>query len=95
MIHRFAQHTRFVHTLFVPRKPRHPLVRFGLGLAGLGLLALLVFLGLFVGIAMLIGGALYRLWRLRGRPVAQPPAGRVLDGRYRLVRHPALKQHAS
>ena len=94
MIHRFAQHTRFVHLLFAPRKPRHPLARFGLGLAGLGLLMLLVFVGLFAGAAMLVGGALYRLWRWRGRPVVAP-SGRVLDGRCRLVRHPALKHHAS
>ncbi len=94
MIHRFAQHTRFVHVLFAPRKPRHPLVRFGLGLAGLALLVLLVFVGVFVGAAMLVAGAVYRLWRWRGRPVAAPQ-GRVLDGRYRLVRHAALKHHAS
>jgi len=71
------------------RKPRHPLVRLALGLLGLGVLALLVFFSVFVGVAMLGVGLMYRLWKQRNRPVlgtraARAPA-RVIDASYRVV----------
>lgn len=73
---------------FAPRKPRHPLLRLALGLLGLGVLLVLVFFSVFVGIAMLAAGLLYRLWKQRGQPVARP--ARVVDGDYRVLAKPAL-----
>lgn len=86
---------RFDHdalrTLFVPRKPRHPLLRFAFGVLGLGLLLVLVVVGVFVGTAMLAGGLLLRLWRTRNTHVARrPQARRVVDGEYRVVGKSAL-----
>ena len=75
------------------RKPRHPLARLALGLLGLGLLALLVFFSVFVGMAMLSAGLLYRLWKQRNEPIhgtrARPVPARVIEGRYRVVGKPA------
>lgn len=75
---------------FTPRKPRNPLVRAVLGLIGLGLLAVLVFFSVFVGVAMLAVGLLYRLWTRRGRPVAHDADANVVDGEFRIVDKPAL-----
>lgn len=75
-------------TAFAPRKPRHPLVRLAIGLLGLGLLLVLVFFSVFVGIAMLTVGVLYRLLRSRGKP--QVRDRRVVDGEYRVVAKSAL-----
>ncbi|MFT3761163.1 MAG: hypothetical protein QM761_00840 [Pseudoxanthomonas sp.] len=77
-----------VRALFAPRKPRHPLLRLGLGLLGVALLCLLLFVGVFVGAAMLAGGLLLKLLRQRGKPVARD--GRVVEGEYRVVRRPVL-----
>ena len=79
---------RFDFHAFAPRKPRHPLVRLAFGLLGLGLLLLLVFFSVFVGIAMLAAGLLYRLLRQRGKPVARD--ARIVDGEYRVVGKAAL-----
>ena len=79
---------RFDFHAFAPRKPRHPLVRLAFGLLGLGLLLLLVFFSVFVGIAMLAAGLLYRLLKQRGKPVA--PDARIVDGEYRVVGKAAL-----
>ena len=78
--------------MFAPRKPRHPLLRALLGVVGVVLLAGLLVVGLFVGVAMLAGGLAMRLLRQRGKPVAQDP--RVVDGEYRVVNkagHPLLR----
>ena len=78
--------TRFDFHAFAPRKPRHPLVRLAFGLLGLGLLLLLVFFSVFVGIAMLAAGVLYRLWKQRGKPAAHIDARQgALQGEYRVV----------
>jgi hypothetical protein len=80
-------HSRFsgagLSALFAPRKPRHPLLRALLGVVGVLLLAGLLVIGLFVGVAMLTGGLVMRLLRQRGRPVAQD--ARVVDGEHRVV----------
>ena len=84
-----------------PRKPRHRALRVVLGVLGLGVLALMIAFGLFLGLAMLAIGAVLRLWALRraasGRPVPRDaafdgtaPGGRALDGNFRVVRKPAL-----
>lgn len=78
-------HPRFASfgaAAFAPRKPRNPLLRVVFGVLGLALLALLLVVGLFVGAAMLVGGALLRLLRQRGKPVADK---RVVDGEYRVM----------
>ncbi|MFT4257180.1 MAG: hypothetical protein QM599_09535 [Pseudoxanthomonas sp.] len=77
---------------FAPRKPRNPLLRLGLGLLGVALLCALLFVGVFVGVAMVAGGLLYRLLRQRGTPLAGRNAhdGRVVEGEYELVRRPVL-----
>src|SRR3546814_6418668 len=68
-------HSRFsgagLSAMFAPRKPRHPLLRALLGVVGVLLLAGLLVVGLFVGVAMLAGGLVVRLLRQRGKPVAQ------------------------
>jgi hypothetical protein len=76
-----------------PRKPRHPLLRVLLGLLGLAVLLVLVFFSVFVGVAMLAVGLLYRLWKQRGKPVlgrhgARP--ARVVDGEFRVLGKPVL-----
>ncbi|WP_425491557.1 hypothetical protein [Cognatiluteimonas sedimenti] len=74
-----------------PRKPRHPLLRVLLGLLGLGVLLVLVFFSVFIGVAMLAAGLLYRLWKQRGKPLARQQA-RVVDGEFRVLGKPALPQ---
>ena len=73
---------------FAPRKPRHPLLRIAIGLLGLGVVLTLVFVSVFVGVAMLAAGVLVRLVRMRGQPVARDH--RVVDGQYRVIGKPAL-----
>ena len=75
----------FVHRFFTytPSKPRHPLLRLLLGLLGLVLLAVLVVVGLFVGLGMLMFAAVRRMLR---RNVAAPAvAENVIDGEYSVV----------
>jgi hypothetical protein len=84
----FRFETVRLHAAFAPRKPRHPLLRLALGLLGLGLLALLVVFGVFVGAAMLAAGLLLRLWKQRGKPIARDR--NVVDGQYRMVDKPRL-----
>lgn len=83
----YARHFQFnaFRNVFAPRKPRHPLLRVGLGVLGVGLLCVLVFFSVFVGAAMIAGGLLYRLLRQRGKPVARDNA---MEGEYRVVRKP-------
>ncbi|MDC6668734.1 hypothetical protein OEZ84_28785, partial [Leclercia adecarboxylata] len=75
-------------TLFAPRKPRHPLVRVAVGLLGLAILAALVFVGVFVGAAMIIAGLAWKL--LAQRKNARTATSQVVDGEYRVVRKQAL-----
>jgi hypothetical protein len=86
------RHRRRIADLFVPRRPRKPLLRIALALVGLGILAFLVVLGLFVGAAMLAIGLVWRLWRRRSRPVVPAPtaAGGTIEGEYRVVPKAAL-----
>lgn len=89
--HTFRFDANRLHAAFAPRKPRHPLARLAIGLIGLGVLALLVFFSVFVGVAMLSVGLLYRLFSQRGKPVLTRTGGsvaqqaRVVDGEYRIV----------
>ena len=73
---------------FAPRKPRHPLLRIAIALLGLCVVLTLVFVSVFVGVAMLAAGVLVRLFRMRGQPVANDH--RVVDGQYRVIAKPAL-----
>jgi hypothetical protein len=70
----------FVHRIFTysPSKPRHPLLRLVIGLLGLVLLAVLVVVGLFVGLGMLMFAAVRRMMRA---PVAAPRQVRFRDRR--------------
>lgn len=77
-----------MRSAFEPRKPRHRLLRFALGMVGLGLLVLLVMFGVVVGAAMLVAGLAYRLWSRRGKPIARD--ARVVHGEYRVVAKPVL-----
>lgn len=77
-----------MRAVFEPRKPRHRLLRFALGIVGLGLLVLLVMFGVVVGAAMLVAGLAYRLWSRRGKPIARD--ARVVDGEYRVIAKPVL-----
>jgi len=83
-----AFHGARLRAVFAPHKPRHPLLRFTFGMIGLGLLALLLVLGVFIGAAMLAAGMFYRLWRQRGKPIAsERPLVKAayVDGEYRLI----------
>jgi hypothetical protein len=75
--------------VFAPRKPRHPLVKLAVGLLGLAILAGLVFVSVFVGAAMILGGIAMKLLSQRSK---RPSAARqhVVDGEYRVLRKPAL-----
>ena len=80
-----------VRSAFEPRKPRHRLLRFALGLLGLGLIVVLVMFGLMVGAAMLVAGLGYKLWHGRGRSVAKDSQDpRVVEAEYRVVEKPML-----
>lgn len=83
-------HFGHVRQLFEPRKPRHPLVRLGFGMLGLAILALLVFLGVFVGAAMILAGVTWKLLGKPGKRAAAGSAGNVVEGEYRVVDKPAL-----
>lgn len=87
MYSRFFQFNQF-RTLFAPRKPRHPLVRVAVGLLGLAILAALVFVGVFVGAAMIIAGLAWKL--LAQRKSARTAPSQVVDGEYRVVRKQVL-----
>ena len=76
-------------TLFEPRKPRHPLVRLAVGLAGLAILAVLIFFSVFVGAAMILAGIGWKLFNRGGRRSAAARSD-VVEGEYRVVRKPVL-----
>ena len=86
---RFDQFHAHVRNAFsAPRKPRHRALRVVLGLVGVAVLAVLVMLGLFVGAAMIVAGLLFRLWKQRGKPIAN----RARDSRLGRLR--TLEVHA-
>lgn len=80
-----------VRSAFAPRKPRHPLARFALGLMGLALLAALVVFGAVVGAAMLVAGLAYKLVAGRSRTGAGVGDPRIVDAEYRVVRKNVLR----
>lgn len=91
-MHAFRNSFRFNQQVFdrivAPRRPRHRWLRVVLGIAGIGLLLALLFVSVFVGIAMLAAGMLWRLWKQRGKPLAaraKRSRGDVLDGSFRVV----------
>ena len=86
----------FMHRLYRlrPCKPRNPLLRVVCGMIGVALLAMLVVLGLFVGLGMLLFAALRRM--LRPAPaVAAAPQERIIEGEYAVVtpRAASMAQH--
>ncbi|GHE30405.1 hypothetical protein GCM10007167_10500 [Vulcaniibacterium thermophilum] len=80
---------RFRHG-FTPRKPRNPLLRFAVGLVGVGVLALLVMFSVVLGAAMIGAGLGYRLWRQRRTRTERVRDARVVEAEYRIVGAPAL-----
>jgi len=91
MINRTFQFGQF-RTLFAPRKPRHPLVRLAVGLLGVAILGVMVFVGVFVGAAMILAGLAWKLLAQRKAPSRVADAT-VVEGEYRVVRKPALPTH--
>ncbi|KIP82875.1 MULTISPECIES: hypothetical protein [unclassified Stenotrophomonas] len=91
MINRTFQFGQF-RTLFAPRKPRHPLVRVAVGLLGVAILGVMVFVGVFVGAAMIMAGLAWKLLAQRKTPARGVDAN-VVEGEYRVVRKPALPTH--
>lgn len=90
MINRTFQFNQF-RTLFAPRKPRHPLVRVAVGLLGLAILAAMVFIGVFVGAAMILAGLAWKLLASRkGSARVRGADANVVEGEYRVVRRPQL-----
>ena len=66
-----------------PRRPRHRILRWVLGAIGVALLLGLLFVSVFVGIAMLAVGLLVRLWKQRSsQPIAH---GDTIPGDYRVL----------
>jgi hypothetical protein len=92
-VHNFRSlHARFdasgFGAAFAPRKPRHPLVRFAVGLLGIALLLALLAVALVVGSVVLLVGLLRRVFARGGRaPVADK---RVVEGEFRVLRKPVL-----
>lgn len=78
---RWSTHPRFT-AFTTPRRPRHPLLRLAVGAIGLALLLGLLFVSVFVGLVMLAGGMLWRLWAQRGKPIAATRA-RTIEGQFR------------
>lgn len=68
-----------------PRRPRHPMLRIALGMLGVAVLLALLFISVFVGVAMLAAGVLLRLWKQRGKPIARTSRANSIDGDYRIV----------
>ena len=67
----------------VPRRPRHRILRWVLGAVGVALLLGLLFVSVFVGIAMLAVGLLVRLWKQRSRkPITH---GDSIPGDFRVL----------
>jgi hypothetical protein len=81
--HTLFSHRRRFAAFTAPRRPRHPLLRVALGALGVAVLLGLLFVSVFVGVAMLAVGVLLRLAKRRGRPAAAH--ARNLEGDYRVV----------
>ena len=84
---RWSTHPRFT-AFTTPRRPRHPILRIVLGVVGLAILVGLLFVSMFVGLAMLAMGMLWRLWKQRGKPLAARANsidGAALEGTLRVV----------
>ena len=85
---RFQQH--LFERITAPRRPRHRWLRVLLGIAGVTLLLALLFVSVFIGIAMLAMGMLWRLWKQRGKAVARPARSDSIDADFRVVGKPQL-----
>ncbi len=85
---RFQQH--LFERITAPRRPRHRWLRVLLGIAGVTLLLALLFVSVFIGIAMLAIGMLWRLWKQRGKAVARPARSDSIDADFRVVGKPQL-----
>lgn len=89
------QSFRYRFSRFEFRRPRNPLLRLGVALLGIAVLALLLVFGLFIGLAMLAFTGTRRLVaalmgvspQAGSRPRANDP--HVIEGEYDVVR----KQH--
>ncbi len=81
----FRFNQRMFDRIASPRRPRHRWLRVVLGIAGISLLLALLFVSVFVGIAMLAAGMLWRLWKQRGKPIARPVRSNSIDGSFRVV----------
>lgn len=77
----------FVHRIFhyAPSKPRHPLLRLLFGVLGLALLAVLVVVGLFVGVGMLLFAATRRMLRSTPSAPRTVASEKVIDGEFSVV----------
>jgi hypothetical protein len=84
----------FLHRLYRmrPCKPRNPLLRVACGLIGVALLAVLVVLGLFVGLGMLMFAAVRRMFRPATAPAAAAQE-RIIEGEYAVVGRPQVSVH--
>lgn len=91
MINRTFHFGQF-RTLLEPRKPRHPLMRVAMGVLGLAILGVMVFVGVFVGAAMILVGLAWKLLAQRRSPARTSDAN-VVEGQYRVVRKAALPTH--
>ncbi|MEO6155300.1 MAG: hypothetical protein ABIP16_06195 [Thermomonas sp.] len=65
-----------------PRRPRQRILRWIFGVIGVSLLLGLLFVSVFVGIAMLAVGLLVRIARQRSKPIAH---GDTITGDYRVL----------
>ncbi|AXI84542.1 hypothetical protein FUT69_07580 [Xylella taiwanensis] len=83
----FLQSNHFRY-LFEPRKPRHPLARLAASTAGLTILIALVFFGVFVGVAMLLGGITWKLLVGRRRRTQAAVGTNPVEGKYCVIRKP-------
>ncbi len=92
MINRTFHFGQF-RTLLEPRKPRHPLVRVAMGVLGLAILGVMVFVGVFVGAAMILAGLAWKLLAQRRSSPARAGDANVVEGQYRVVRKSALPTH--
>ena len=88
--HGFRFNPRMFDRITAPRRPRHRWLRILLGAAGVGVLLALLFVSVFIGIAMLAIGMLWRLLKQRGKPVARPTRANAIDGAFRVVGKPQL-----
>lgn len=92
MIDFSTQRLHMVWGRFAPRRPRHPLMRVMVGLIGVAVLALLVVFGLFVGVAMLVLTAGWKLSRMLASAsqshAVDAGATAAIDGEYAVVRKP-------